>query len=380
MLGRLSEYISSKYNLKCELNIDLKIYSDNVTDSILVSPVDDSILVKFRDHEIKSDKKMIYKDLCYLIDHLQFVYILSANEDLLHEMVYYADSDDTLIDTVEDFIWKNHNEMKIDHVFVLRFYGDYSFEALVSGSFIDTYWQIYDEAHYQATKAALDNFKYKDKDYPMKFKSIMSNVIASEYNLKFLRKYFLDLGYAFLLDYKDIDTHDVYQLIDIDFDSCKNICGDSYAIISADYKSMLCFYNGRYFIRGKILEEYPTIEKILQVDKEPCKYVHNLKTSRVLYDGALYEASGDTISDCLNALNSMLGGKILCCFTCKWGSYTTEEKDIYCMRGFNPRDFADILYMVDESKMIPYDQFNLCDDYEIPDMKNYAHTKYKAVK
>ena len=79
MLERLKDYIINKYKLiKCELNIDLKISSDNVDDTIIVSPVDDYILIKYSTNEIKSDKRRIYKDLTYLLDHLSYVFFISS--------------------------------------------------------------------------------------------------------------------------------------------------------------------------------------------------------------------------------------------------------------------------------------------------------------
>lgn len=382
MLERLKEYIVNKYKLiKCELNIDLKISSDNVDDTIIVSPVDDYILIKYSTNEIKSDKRRIYKDLTYLLEHLSYVFFISKNNDILHEMVYDALDDTTLIDEAEDYIWKNHNNMDFERIFVISFSKDYSFEATVSGSFIDTYWPIFDEPHYHVIDAAISRYKYRNKGYATRYKALLQSVISSSFNLDFLRKYFLDTGYVFLLDFKqgeEEEIRDVYQMIDIDFDNCKSICGDKYAILSSDYESMIVVDNDRFFVRGKIAEEYPTIEKIIQVDDMPCRYIHNLKTSRILYNDKMYEASGKNISDCLNKLNKMLDYKIVCCFTCKYGNYLLEDRDIYCMHSFHPKDLADLLYIVDETKMIPYDQFNLCEDYRLPD-DEYRHSLHKVV-
>lgn len=381
-MQHLKEYIQSKYKLRCELDIDLKIYSSNVEEIIVVSPVDDEIYIKYNEYEIVSSRKMMYKDISYLLDNLAYVYFLSPNNDLLNTLVWSGDSERTLIDDAEDYIWKMHNDMNIEKVFVMHFYGEYNFEATVSGSFIDTYWQIYDESHYKVVDEAIKRYKYREKEgYVERYKSLLTYIIPSEYNLKFIRKYFLDQGFLYLLDYRDRDEDikDIYQMIDFSFDTANNIAGDKYMIMSSDFESVILVEGSKIYMRGKIALDYPTLDKILQVDKEPCRYIHSLKTSRVLYEGTLYEASGKTISECLNKLNKLLDGKIVCCFTCKYGNYTIDEKNIYCLNGFHPKDFPDVLYIVDETKMIPYDQFNLCDMYRIPSKDNYQHTLFKAV-
>lgn len=378
---RLSEYISSKYHLKCEVDIDLKISSENVSEKIIVTPVDDKIYIKYGDGEIVSTRRMMYKDISYLLDHLSFIYFISSNNDILHEITYDGLDDTTLIDVAEDFIWKNHNDMDIYKIFVLRFAGPYNFEATISGPFVDTYWPIFDSAHFSVIEASQTKYKYRTKEYAKRYKALLTNIIPSEYNKAFLRKYFLDTGYAFLVDIRDEENKNVYQLIDIDFDNLNSICENTpYLIMSSDYESIIVYDNNKFYIRGKIVDEYPTLDKIIQIDDEPCRFIHSLKTSRILYKDRLYEASGKTISDCLNKLNKLLDNKILCCFTCKYGNYTIDEKNIYCLNGFKPKDFSDVLYIVDETKMIPYDQFNLCDMFEYPNKDYYQHTLFKEVE
>lgn len=94
-----------------------------------------------------------------------------------------------------------------------------------------------------------------------------------------------------------------------------------------------------------------------------------------MYKGKLYEASAKTRSEELNKLNKLLNNKILCCFFCKYGNYLDDEEKIYCLHGFKPKNFSDVVFDIEESKMIPYDMFNLCEDFNFQTKNFYTHTK-----
>ena len=376
MLLEIQKYVSCKYNLKSELSIDLKIKSDNVLDEILVTTSEDIFKIKYDDLEIISSKETIYKDLSYILDHLAYIYFLTFEGKEISHITYDALTDETIIDKAENFIWNNRDNKldEIDRIFVVSFRNLYSFEAKASGSFIDTYWQIYDEPHYMVYDTAWTRFKYRDKAYADKYRSLLTMCINNKYNMEALRHYFLREGYCYLLDWKDEDTHDVYQLIDIDLDTLKMIAGNSFALMSSDYKSILDYEDGKIYIRGIVEENFKTIKKIIQVDDLPCTYIHSIKTSRIEYNGKIYEASGKTISEELNKLNKLLDNKILCCLFCKYGNYIDDPNKIYCLKGFKPRDLADVIYYVEETKMLAYDMFNLCEDFNFQTKKFYTHT------
>ncbi len=380
MLEDVKRYIEDKYKLNCNLSIDLKIESDNVLDTITITTLEDAFVIRYDNLEINSSKKTIYRDISFLLDHLSYIYFLTFEGKEVCHITFDALHEDTIIDCAENFLWEHRddNMEEIDRIFVISFRNLYSFEAKVSGSFVDTYWQIYDEPHYNVMNAAMTTFKYRDKNYAERYKSLCTLCINNSYNMLELRKYFLQDGYAYLLDWKDEDRHDVYEIIDIDIDNIKTTAGDKFVIMSADYSSILDYEDGNIYLRGRVADIYPTESKILQVDDEPCQYIHSIKTSRVLYNGKLYEASGKTRSDELNKLNSLLDKKILCCFFCKYGNYIDDEEKIYCLNGFNPKSFVDVLFDVEESKMIPYDMFNLCEDFNFQSKQYYTHTKAKG--
>ena len=242
--------------------------------------------------------KNAIRDITYLLNSLTYIYYLDINNDILHKGIYLSDKDHSLIEEVEDFVWNNKKEYNIEKILVVMFALDYSFLAHVSGSFIDTFWQIYDKAHYEVLNTALKKFKYR-KDFDIYNSALLTSVIKSDINLIALKKYFLKYGYAFLIDYND-QKSDVYELIDIDFSNCKTIAGDSYLIMSADYKSILYVKNDKYYIMGLVCDEYQTIYKYIQIEDEVCNYIHNIKTSRVLYKDHMYEAYGNDLSEELN--------------------------------------------------------------------------------
>lgn len=382
MLEDVKKYVEDKYKLKTDLSIDLKIYSNNVLDTILVTTLDDEIVIKYDDLEIKSSSKKIYKDISYLLDHLAYIYFLTFEGKEINHITFDAINSDAIIDLAEDYIWnhRDDNTDEIDRIFVISFRDLYSFEAKVSGSFVDTYWQIFDEPHYNVWNVASTKFKYREKEYAERYKSLLTLAINNKYNLEELRRYFLRDGYCYLLDWKDEDTHDVYELIDIDIERIIMTASNKFCIMSADYNSILDYEDGHIYLRGKIEEEYPTINKILQVGDLPCQYIHSIKTSRVLYEGKLYESTGKTLSIELNKLNKLLDNKILCCYFCKYGNQLDDEKKIYCLNGFTPKDFNDVLFDIYESKMIPYDMFNLCEDFNFLTDKFYTHTNAKGDK
>ena len=377
MLEDVKKYIENKYKLKTELSLDLKIISDNVLDTIIITTLEDSYVIKYDNLEIKSSNKRIYKDISFLLDNLSYIYLLTFEGKEITHITYDAMNEDTILDAAENWIWdhRDDNIEEVDRIFVVSFRNLYSFEASVSGSFVDTYWQIFDEPHYNVLNAAFTNFKYKNKEYAERYKPLLTLCINNKYNRRELRKYFLKGGYAYLLDWKDEDTHDVYEIIDIDFDNLKMTAGDKFAIMSADYDSILDYEDGAIYLRGKAAEDFPTETKILQVDDEPCQYIHSVKTSRVMYKGKLYEASAKTRSEELNKLNKLLNNKILCCFFCKYGNYLDDEENIYCLHGFKPKNFSDVVFDIEESKMIPYDMFNLCEDFNFQTKSFYTHTK-----
>lgn len=377
MLQKLGEYVSNKYGLKCDIGIDLVIYSNNVCETITVTTIENQVLIKYNDFEIKSCYKDMYRDLRYVLDNLAYVYFLDNRGDISATLLFQNNNDKTLIEEVEDYIWENKKNIEIDKMMVITFANNYSFEAKISGSFIDTFWPVFDKAHYDVLNNVVRKYKYKgQEDYLIANKNLMSAVISNDINIHELKKYFLSLGYAFLVDYKD-DEQNVYQIIDINFESLKNIAGNTYLIISADYNSVIYFYNDSIYIRGDVVDTYKNMFKVVQVGDEICNYVHNIKTSRIKYQNKLYEATGKTLSDELNKLNKMLGYKMMCCFSCKYGNYIDNECEIHCLKDFKPKDFSDVLYIVDEGKILPYDPFNYCDDYEEIEKNYYTSTKFK---
>ena len=281
---------------------------------------------------------------------MAYIYFLTFEGKEINHITFDAINSDAIIDLAEDYIWnhRDDNTDEIDRIFVISFRDLYSFEAKVSGSFVDTYWQIFDEPHYNVWNVASTKFKYREKEYAKRYKSLLTLAINNKYNLEELRRYFLRDGYCYLLDWKDEDTHDVYELIDIDIERIIMTASNKFCIMSADYNSILDYEDGHIYLRGKIEEEYPTINKILQVGDLPCQYIHSIKTSRVLYEGKLYESTGKTLSIELNKLNKLLDNKILCCYFCKYGNQLDDEKKIYCLNGFTPKNFNDVLFDINK--------------------------------
>ncbi|MGM9972123.1 MAG: hypothetical protein ACI35W_06920 [Anaeroplasmataceae bacterium] len=377
MLSRLGQYISDTYKLKCDYNVDLIIHSPNVLDTILVTAIENNIYIKFNDVKLETTYKNMYKDIRFVLDNLTYVYYLDGRGDIIASNYYYDFSERPLIDEIEDYIWDNRQSLEAEKIMVMTFALNYSFEAKVSGSFVDTFNLVFDKTRYEVMNNAIKKFHYKgNSDYLVLNKSLMGNVIMNEANVKELKKYFLSLGYAFLIDYHD-EKEDVYQVIDIDFDSFKNIAGDRYMVMSALYDSIIYYENGQIYLRGKVLDKYKNVFKIVQVDNEPCNYVHNIKTSRLSYNGKIYEATGKTISDELNSLGNLLDNKLMCCFNCRYGNYIDDENNIYCLKDFKPHNLSDVVYIVDEAKLIPYDPFNLCEDFMYQSDDYYTSTKCK---
>ncbi len=375
MLEEIKKFVENKYKLKCILNVDLNIYSDNVLESITIMNICDDYIVKYDGRECRV-KNNIIKYIDFLLDRLAYIYFLAFDGTEIKHITYDPFKFSTIIDAAEDYIWEERDNLgEVSNIFVMSFKNLYSFESKVSGSFIDTYRRVYDEEHYKALDSATAIFKYKEKDYALKNKPFLTQIINNKYNLEEMRKYFLKDGYFYLLDFKDQDTHDIYFFIDFDIDTMKTLAGDKFMIISSDYKSVLDYECDNIYIRGEIEKIYPNIIKELEVDTKLCKYIHSVKTSRINYDGEVFEASAPNICDELNKLNKMLDGKILCCFFCKYGNYIDDPTKIYCLKGFDVSNFSDVVYNVFESKMIPYDMFNLCVDFNYQTKKTYTHTK-----
>ncbi len=376
MLQDIKDFIEGKYKLKCVLDVDLKIYSDNVLDTIVVMNVCDTFIIKYNNKELKTSKNNIIKYIDFLLERLAYIYFISYEGVELKHITYDPQEYDTILDCAEEYLWQERDNIgDVYNIFVMSFKNLYSFEAKVSGSFIDTYRKVYDEEHYKVYDASTSLYKYIEKDYALKNKPFLTKIINNKYNLEEMRKFFLKEGYFYLLDYKDRDTHDIYLFIDFDIDTMKTLATDKFMIITPDFKSVLDYEENSIYIRGDIQNIYPTIEKEIQVDTSICSYIHSVKTSRINYLDNVYEASAKNIYDELNKLNQMLDRKILCCFFCKYGNYLEDPTKIYCLKGFDVSNFSDVVYNVFESKMIPYDMFNLCVDFNYQTKKTYTHTK-----
>ncbi len=376
MLEEIKKYIENKYNLKCILNVDLKIYSDNVLEPITIMNICDKYIVKYDCKEANLSKNNIIKYVDYLLDKLAYIYFLAIDGTEIKHITYDPFNFNTIIDAAEDYLWQERDNIEeVANIFVMSFKNLYSFEAKVSGCFIDTYRKVYDEEHYNAYNSATMVFKYKEKEYALKNKPFLTQIINNKYNVEEMRKYFLKDGYFYLLDFKDEDSHDIYFFVDFDIEAMKTLASDKFLIITPDYKSILDYECGDIYIRGDIEKVYPNIIKEVEVDTKVCKYIHSVKTSRINYGGEVYEACASTIYDELNKLNKILDNKILCCFFCKYGNYIDDPTKIYCLKGFDVSNFSDVVYNVYESKMLPYDMFNLCVDFNYQDKKTYTHTK-----
>ncbi len=377
MLSKLGEYIKKEYKLNIECDIDLKIYSSNIDEFILVTTLEDKVYIKYSDITIESNYKNMYKDIRFILDNLIYIYLLDLRGDIIRTIIYQNDSDKTLFEEVEDFIWRNKKDINVEKILAVTFANNYSFEANVSGVFIDTFWEVFDTTRYNVINASLKKFRYRDKEnYLINNSILLKKIIKNKVNLKEIKKYFLSLGYAFLIDARE-DNTTVYQVIDIDFDNFKSIAGNKYLVMSADLNSIIYYTDDNIYIHGLVCDVYKTFFKILQIDEEPCNYVHNIKTSRVVYKEKIYEATGRSISEELNNLTSLVNNKMMCCFNCKYGNYIDNENEIYCLKGFKPRDFSDVLYIIDEAKIIPYDQFNLCEDFSYQTKEHFTHTLSK---
>lgn len=368
MLKKINEYIKTKYNLKTNLDIDLHINSKNDLSEVIISISDDVIIINYDNFKIVSNYTKIYKDITYLFNKLINIYYLDMTDNIISEDTY-VESDDSLFDYVEDNLWKKRNELNnVAKVYVSMFALDYYFITNVSGSFLDTFWPIYDAAHYAVLNATLKTFKYKEPYYALK-----DEVIPTKINLKEIESYILKYGYAFLVGIKD-DEYEIYEIINIDFSNFKDIIGPNYIIMSADYKSIIYVNASSYYIKGEITNVYKTIYKLIQVDNDVCDYIHNIHTSRVIYKNKLYESFGKSLSEELNNLNKLLDYKIMSCFTCKYGNYIDKENEIYCLKGFKYNNLTDICFIKEETGLIPYDQFNLCEDFNFKDDKTYIHS------
>lgn len=368
MLKHIKEFVKNKYNLDSNLEIDLTIKSLNGDETIRVEDNDDKIFISYKEKKYVTDEINIYKDLSYILDRLINIYYLDISENILYTS-YFIDEEESVLNSIEDNLWKNRKEYNVESVYVSMFAFEYFFISKVSGSFVDTFFPIYDKAHFQVSEAARKTFKYREPYYARK-----SQIIKNDINLAEIKKYILRFGYGFLVSCEDID-YNIYQIINIDFESFEEIMPKNYLIMSADYKSIIYVCDNKLYLKGEIDDVYKTIYKSISVDNKIADYIHNIHTSRLRIDGKIYEAYGKSISEELNNLERMLDGKIISCFFCKYGNYLYNEEDIYCLKGFKYKNLTDIAFNIKEALLIPYDMFNLCADFRYQEENFYTHTK-----
>ena len=120
MLEDVKRYIEDKYKLNCNLSIDLKIESDNVLDTITITTLEDAFVIRYDNLEINSNKKTIYRDISFLLDHLSYIYFLTFEGKEVCHITFDALHEDTIIDCAENFLWEHRddNMEEIDRIFV----------------------------------------------------------------------------------------------------------------------------------------------------------------------------------------------------------------------------------------------------------------------